>query len=1016
MVSQNYLRLIICLGVLLFTKTAFAQFQIQHYTTENGLPSNGIKGLQFDDSTGFLWIATEAGLVRYNGMRFKTFDVKTNPELGSNRIVVLTKNAAGKILMCGQEGNLSLVKNNTAAFYFRGSQLAKYNFNHYGAVAASDTLFRQCFKNPWTRIPYSTQETKTIMLSDTACVLFNKKELYYYSISTIQPQLVKPTAHNIKSLFQIEKQLYYLDSLNQLFAFDLYTGQLRKQEAVDANGKSFTLEHESSKLLWQSGMESAIFLQQGKAWIIGKTNERQLQFRLIASGLPENVFYNFAQYKREGNCLFLGSASQGIFVVYSNRLNIKQPAADLTTQSNSLYSQIELPNGNVVTSEGLIIGDAAEEYDYGLGNGFFKSVYNLNDTVLIFGTKDSIFSYNKNTYRRQLITTKHVVSNFAMDSVDSHLYYADQDGIAAVNSKGLNFLRYFDKKTSAGLLIVSMIQVAPHKLALATCEGLLGFDTETKIIDTLLKLPAICFRSFFREGKYLFIGSYGGGFYIMKNGIIKAMPLDVNQYLKYTHCFIKDASGFCWISTNNGLFKAKMSDMIEAYERDLPQVYYHHFGKEDGMEITEMNGGCTPCALKLKSGMFSFPTMNGLVWVDPLHNNMVLPSGGIYMDKIMVDGKEMELNAGIIPFPEGKKKIDLFFAINGWCKKENLYIDYKLNDDKWLPVEIASGDVKISLANLSHGSYKLSIRKMNGFGINNYSYSNLAFIIATPFYYTWWFRIMILLALAGMGYLIFKWRINHYAVRDRKLTALVDEKTLDLNVKNQELEKNNLIKMRLISIISHDIMTPLRFMHYAGKALVENGGAIKPEEQQETIVEITQTAKDMEMLSAQILNWIIYQGPNQRMEKEEFNLHQLVEMIFRVLQFSAKEKQTKLNNDIPLNFVVCQYLEPLRVLIYNLVLNSLNFTREGTVNVGCNNAGDVVKLQVTDTGLGMTKVQLDNLLRDERIVASLNVDNKKGTGLGYLIIKDLLEMMKGSLDIKSNKNEGTVVMVKLPIM
>jgi ligand-binding sensor domain-containing protein len=90
----------------------YGQYQVEHFNTENGLPSSGIKGLQWDKTTGFLWIATEAGLVRYNGMTFKTFDNTTNPELGSNRIKMLVKNASGKILAGGEEGNLTVVKNN----------------------------------------------------------------------------------------------------------------------------------------------------------------------------------------------------------------------------------------------------------------------------------------------------------------------------------------------------------------------------------------------------------------------------------------------------------------------------------------------------------------------------------------------------------------------------------------------------------------------------------------------------------------------------------------------------------------------------------------------------------------------------------------------------------------------------------------------------------------------------------------------------------------------------------------
>jgi signal transduction histidine kinase len=112
---------------------------------------------------------------------------------------------------------------------------------------------------------------------------------------------------------------------------------------------------------------------------------------------------------------------------------------------------------------------------------------------------------------------------------------------------------------------------------------------------------------------------------------------------------------------------------------------------------------------------------------------------------------------------------------------------------------------------------------------------------------------------------------------------------------------------------------------------------------------------------------------------------------------------------------VYQYLEPLRVMIYNLVLNSLNFTKEGIITVACRKNAAMVIVEVSDTGLGMSKDQVNNLMMNERIITAANIDNKKGTGLGYLIIKDLLKMMDGALEVKSRKNEGTTVLVSLPL-
>ena len=1007
-----------CLLLLLYTTDAHAQlqWQVKQFTTENGLSSNGIKGLQWDEKTGFLWIATEAGLLRYNGLNFKAFDLNSNPEFGSDRIVTLAKNIYGKILVAGQTGNLSLVKDNTVSYWFNGLGLAKNNYNYLSAVSASDTLFKKCFQKPWPNI-FGTHYSTVIPFNDTICLALTREKLYYYSISVQDPQEISAIKGGVKTVFKIGHDVYYTDSLNQVYAFNPLNFTSDKEELLDPDGKKFMLLENESKLFWQQGMDAPVLVQQGNAWLIENKHTNVLQCRHIGSGIPDNALFKFAQYDRKLGYLFLGTASKGIYMVYQNQLQTQQPAEININQPNSFYSQIELPNGNILTNLGVVIGDISPGKHYDINNTFLKNVFEATDSTLIYNSKDSFYLYNKYRGEKKTMFAFNINENHTLAYSGKQLYLVNQTGIGIIrNYKSFKYISYFDTSKNASVLDpAAMVEISENKLAIATCGGLLLFNTKTKQTDTLLKLPSVCIRTLYKEGAYILIGTYGGGYYVLKNGVLKSMPLDINQYLKYTHCFIKDRNGFFWISTNNGLFKVKTADIFEAYEKDIPRIYYHYFGKNDGMQTTEMNGGCNPCALRLKNNNFSFPTMDGLIWINPEKANTLLPEGRIYIDKIQVNGlPDSSATDKQIQLPQNIQKLDISLAVNAWCRKENLYIDYRLNKNAWLPVEITSGEPRISFNNLAYGSHTLTIRKMNGFGTNNYIYTTLYITVATPFYLQWWFRILALLVIAGIGYLIFRFRLKQYALREKKLTAMVEQKTMDLNTKNTQLENSNHIKMRLISIINHDIMTPLKFMHYAGKALVENKGTINPEDQFATISEITQTAKDMELLSSQILNWIIYQNPDQRMQQEEFNLHQLVEMVYRVLQFSARQKNTLLVNNIPENFVLFQYLEPMRVMLYNLVVNSLNFTKQGTIQVGCLVKEGCVVLQVSDTGLGMTKEQRENILSDEKIFASTNVDNKKGTGLGYFIIKDLLRMMDAKLDIESTKNVGTVVTIILP--
>src|ERR1700761_8179909 len=92
----------------------FAQtgYHIQRFTTDNGLPSNGIKGLQWDERTGFLWIATEAGVTRYNGSDFVTFNRINTPGFFSERMLFLLKTRDGRLYTSDEVGNLFLILQN----------------------------------------------------------------------------------------------------------------------------------------------------------------------------------------------------------------------------------------------------------------------------------------------------------------------------------------------------------------------------------------------------------------------------------------------------------------------------------------------------------------------------------------------------------------------------------------------------------------------------------------------------------------------------------------------------------------------------------------------------------------------------------------------------------------------------------------------------------------------------------------------------------------------------------------
>ena len=118
-------------------------------------------------------------------------------------------------------------------------------------------------------------------------------------------------------------------------------------------------------------------------------------------------------------------------------------------------------------------------------------------------------------------------------------------------------IQYFYKhpQISYNNSIYSIEEIEPGIVLLATCSGILKFNTNNNRIDTVLKSIGSCIRSTWKYKGYIFFGTYGKGFLVWKNGVLKTMSLDKKKYLLYTHCFIPDDDGFLWISTNRGLLK-----------------------------------------------------------------------------------------------------------------------------------------------------------------------------------------------------------------------------------------------------------------------------------------------------------------------------------------------------------------------------------------------------------------------------------------------------------------------------
>jgi signal transduction histidine kinase/ligand-binding sensor domain-containing protein len=979
---------------------------LYQYTTENGLPSNLIRGIQWDNSTGFLWIITESGLVRFNGVEFKSYNKEKISPLAPEKQVYAVKNNDGGIFISDGSGNLFAVKKNKPVLS-KPSSLSS-SFLNYHFIAVSDAFFNAKIKAPPV---FSEPFEKVIGLSDTSCLVLFQNSVYRCSVSRPLPEML---FKNITALFEIDGHRFFTDNNKQVFLFNTTSFTVSPVHFPESNKILPDFGNTSSQLFWKTGMNKPVIIKDNEAWQLNYSNGN-IVAKQITRQLPTDANISTVEYLEERGMLFIGTDSKGLIVINQNKVLPKKRINANPKNKNAYFSQIALDNGNILTNEGDIIGDNPGPAVLPAVEKFSNRTSFTNGNLIWYNSIDNksgiycLHQFNKTT---NAITIFYKIKPLTQVAISNgKTYLANNEGIGLFQGDSMYYL-YRYPAAAANVKTYDFKEITPGVLAIAGCHGLLKFTVADNKLDTIYSRENACFGSIWKYKDYIFWGSYGYGYYVYKNGRIKEMPVDKNEYLLYCHCFVEDAYGNCWISTNRGLFKTRLNDIITNFETGTTPVYYHYFGKKDGIEMTELNGGCTPCAIMLNDQTISFPSMDGLLWVNPATSNPFFPDGDIYVDEIIVDGREVNPDSlKNTTLRAGVQEIVLKLGYSAWCNQENLYIDYQLNDTvRWRRL-ITEENTSIRLSNLPPGKYRLRIRKLNGFGINNYSYKTIEFTIAKQWFNKWWFYVLIVALLSGIIYFIGKLRHRQYIVQQRKLEQQVAEKTKELKEQNSLLEKNNSIKTRLISIISHDIITPLKFVTVAGKNLIEKRKLMPEELQQETIREMTNTSQELQLLSTNILNWIKYQNENRRMAKETFNLNELVNQVLGILQSLARQKSLVIENKVDIGMEVHQYYEPLKILVYNLLTNAIHFTEKGVITVSALKQEEHITISVKDQGIGMTPEQIQRLMAEDVVITSANVDNKRGHGLGYLIIKDLLKTMGATLHIESQRGAGTTVSV-----
>lgn len=1017
MLRGLYISLWLIMGLRLSAQT---DYSVIHYTTENGLPSNGIKGVAFDNTSGYLWIGSEAGIIRFNGTQFKVFNNENTPGLANNRLDFMERSIDGRIYARDQMWNWFRIEKNQPIYIHKTPMNLAQSEYEFLNLFIKDNELKKIINQ---REPHDRFYTQFICIGDTACLIhYLDYKLGYVSKNTKQ-FISYGNDKDVFTIFKIKSRIFAWTTNQSLCQYDVVKKTFTPINIRNEDGNIIPLNIINYQLIGGDDNSPPFLFKENNMWSL-EDKGNFIQAKKICSNFPIQTMVRSVCIDEKNNMIFVSTSSKGLVVLKPKQVRPVKSDISINQVRNSHYSQIVIDSSTILTNNGVLIGSPTNKKSpIPVGEIFYATIFNIRDSLLFYlkssnGEREyseiNIYNYKtKENKQFNKLKTREVFSTYYDNGT---IYLNTTYGMGFMEGDSIHYLFQNQYPMNHEFKSFAMEKVADSVFWVAACEGLIEYDLRHHTRKVLLQFPGVCVRNIKRIDNDIYIGTYGKGFYIYRNKQLRAMPLDKNNYLAFAHCFMSDNLGYIWISTNRGLFKARKTDLQTAFDKQSPSLYYHYLGKDDGMDITEMNGGCAPCAVQMNAETMSFPTMDGLLWVNPKKAGNLLPEGDIYIDNIVVDNKTYSLDSFTnTKLPSSKNIIDIHLDYLAWCNKENIYIEYKLNTYKtWKRLNNETGSV-IHFENLSGGDYKLYIRKRNGFGVDNYLYKEIPFFINIPFYNRWWFFLLCFFGSIGLIAAAFKWRTQQLVRQKERLQEQINQKTQSLQIQNEILEKSNQINSRLISIISHDIITPLKFMALGSKRLLDKKQVMPADLQEETITEITNTASELQSLSTNILNWIKYQNKHRRQQGEQFAPADVIQQVFKILSPIAAEKQIQLMSDVEETITCFQYREPFKILIYNLLTNAIQFSNKCIISIEAEQTVDTLTMTVNDQGVGMTPEQIQNILSDDFIISSVNVDNKKGNGLGYLIIKDLLKVLQGKLSIESEKGKGTAVSFTVPI-
>jgi len=1005
-----------------------AQITFQHIGSAEGLPSNKVF-MTCEDPQGFIWIATEGGIARYDGSHIRSYSLDKIGDVRKRSFLAL-------FIDIDPDGNLWLISNSGLLFRYDPKMDRFIYFDtiipnddaniYVGAFLADATRLIISSYNGVFEYIHSTKElvkipeinttVSSIIKSNENGYFFGARDgIYEYSESLKYLRNLKEEVQGtwyesdqkVQSLHYQSSQsrLWIGLESNGLYVYDLKSNKLRPidiEPAIDVPIRSITDVGGEKIMIGLDGggvIEYDLFLDEMGSRFIYEED----QYR----GLSSNAIYDISVSSQ--GILFISTYRGGLnaynpklqqFRFYKHKsgedqslkndvvLSLAEPKKDwISFGTDNGISLLNLKTGNWQHLDNLggkgrnkstVVVSQAVGSDNELWVGSFT--YSLLHLIPEGGR------YKPGAGVEQIPTNirikkvfLHPNGDLLIGTVNSGLFiYNEASGISQVAIAEALDLEFY---SSERVLIVGR-------------EGTGIFDLNSRQFESInegvfneLLRDKVVVSAVFDKQRVLWLGTLESGILSINLETSEIQEYGAQQGIASPKIadILCDQDGDIWVATESGISRISDNEVSNYYA-------------SDGLISVDFNRNA---GLVASDGQVYFGTNEGVIHFDPrlirksnIEKKLVLTDFFLNHERILAGANSVLQNplneTSEISLAYHQNSFSIGFTSIDFVHPDLGNFSWKLEgfDEEWFS---ENGQSRATYTNLNAGEYVFKVRLTDQIGNFLTPESSLKMTIDKPIWKSFWALVLYMLITLGM------------------VAFMLYSNRLRIESKNAEERLHFLIEM------AHEIKTPLTLIRAPLTDLIKKKTTDK--ESKESLQVALNSA---EKLHKQMMQFLDFRRVNVRKDRMKITTFDLVEFInqkvfaFKVL---AQKKGVALNFDesIP-KYLINSDIQILDKIVSNLISNAIKYTPEGgQVSISLVLFEKSWKLSVKDTGIGIPKGDQKKIFTLFYRTDSARRSGSTGSGVGLVLASDLARTLGGSVKLVNSNSSGSEFVVNMPL-